>query len=104
MATILNTFAYISGSETRRNLPRGFKPMFSESRNIFTSVFLSLDRYLMPNLHKLKIAAILTTFAHISGSETPRDLLLVSLPMFSGSRNMSVSVFLSLDHFYALFA
>ena len=41
----------------------------------------------MPNLHKFKMAAISIQFACIMGPENPKNWILVSLPMFSGSRN-----------------
>ena len=100
MAAILTTFAHISGSETRtrRDLLLVSIPMSTGSRNIFKSVFSLLDQYFMPYLHKFKMAAILTTFIHISGSDIQRDLILVSIPMFLGSTNSFVSVFITLSH------
>ena len=86
MAPILSTFAHISGSETQRDLLLVSIPMFSGSRNILISAFLSLDHYFTSNLHKFKMATILTTFAHILGSDTKGDLILVSVPMFLGLR------------------
>ena len=41
----------------------------------------------MPNLHKFKMAAISIQFACIMGPENAKNWILVSLPMFSGSRN-----------------
>ena len=41
----------------------------------------------VPNLHKSKMAANQDSFAHISLHKTDRGLILVSIPMFSGSRN-----------------
>ena len=36
----------------------------------------------MPNLHKFKMAATITIFAHISGSTNSKNLIFVPIPTF----------------------
>ncbi len=58
---------------------------------------LSLDNFIIPNLHKSKMAAITTYFTYISSSEPRMSFILVSTPMFSGARNTLIAIISSLD-------
>ena len=70
--------------QQKRFIPH-FKRNFS--LNNILKVYQNRSGGTMPNLHKFKMAAIITEYAYILGCMTPRDLVLVAKLMFSGSRN-----------------
>ena len=53
----------------------------------------------MFNLHKSKMAVIQDSFAHISRSETRGDVVMVFIPMYSGSRKMFITLFILMSLF-----
>ena len=68
------------------------------TENNISKVYQNRSFGTMPNLHKFKMAAVETAFVYISRSKTGRHIILVSIPMFSGSRKLILSTFTSLDH------
>ena len=73
--------------QQKRFIPH-FKRNFS--LNNILKVYQNRIGGTMPNLHKFKMAANITEYAYSLGCMTPRDLILVYKPMFSGSRNTMI--------------
>ena len=81
------TFAYISVSDTRRSMILVSIPMFSWSKNSMRAIISILDLAFQNGRQNSKWPPRKVFFAHKLASEVYRSMILVSIPMFSGSRN-----------------
>ena len=92
------TFAYISVTDTRRSMILVSIPMFSGSKNSMRAMITILGLAFQNGRQNFKMAAISkTTFAYISVSDTHRRMILVSIPMFSRSKNSMRAMITILD-------
>ena len=80
-------FVCIFVSETRMWMILVNLPMFSGSRNAMRTVPTVLDHLAIAAILNFKMAALKTTSADISVSDTHRCMILAAIHMLSGSRN-----------------